>query len=252
MLTTTRKKALIPIREYYFSDHPAKSAPLELVTFFIQAKTPIHGFRPFTSRIIQLQQGTSQLAQALSKSTRYKIKRAERNGVSPVYDRSPDPSALRKFKAFFDAFARGKGIAHCSLSKLESLARQNALFISHALNPNGSPIVAHAYVVDQSIGRARLLYSASHFRSMGDTQQRNGIGMANRLLHWSDILFCKNEGLATYDLGGVSPNSQDPEKRAIARFKLEFGGTELTEFTGCISKSPLMQRLISTLQRSVA
>lgn len=247
MLTNTRTKALIPIKEYYFSERPEDTTHIEFVSIFIQAKQPLRGFRPFHSRILSLDRSTAIIERGLSRSTLYKIRRAERNGVMAYFNSDLRDPKLKEFKTFFDEFSKIKGLAPCNLSKLRGLARQNALIISYATNTEGMKLVGHAYVVDHELGRARLLYSASHFRQLQTPAERNAIGMANRLLHWQDILHCKHKGLIYYDLGGVATTSPDPQKRSIARFKSEFGGTDLVEFNGYRFGIPLIPQFFSTL-----
>lgn len=249
MLTNTRTKALIPIKEYYFSDRLEDPTHREFVSIYIQAKQPLQGFRPFHSRILSLDKSTTILERGLSKSTLYKIRRAERSGVIAYFERDLGDPKLREFKTFFDEFSKIKGIAPCNASKLRGLARQHALIISYATTAQGTKLVGHAYIVDHALGRARLLYSASHFRQVQTSAERNAIGMANRLLHWQDILHCKNKGLVHYDLGGVATNSSDPQKRSIARFKSEFGGTDLVEFNGYRFGIPFISQIFSTLGR---
>jgi lipid II:glycine glycyltransferase (peptidoglycan interpeptide bridge formation enzyme) len=79
--------------------------------------------------------------------------------------------------------------------------------------------------------RARLFYSASHFRKSEDSELRNLIGRANRLLHWEDIRFFKEMGLSCYDFGGWYGGREDVEKLAINQFKESFGGEKQREYT---------------------
>jgi lipid II:glycine glycyltransferase (peptidoglycan interpeptide bridge formation enzyme) len=107
----------------------------------------------------------------------------------------------------------------------------------------------HAYVVDSELERVRLLYSASHFRTSANSEERNAIGRANRLLHWHEIETLGRAGYTTYDLGGIPINDTDPEKNAIARFKSEFGGTHLIEFNGIVCRNALLRNGLSFLRR---
>lgn len=250
MLTISRKKALIPIKEYYFSEDPACRSESELLTVFIQAKKPLKGFIPFISHLINLSDERDTLHHSMSKSTRYKIKRAERNRIEPHYDPNPTPDTIAQFKEFYDRFAQTKDLSPCNTSKMSTLGNNNALLLSYAVEPSGTKLVGHAYIVDQNLGRIRLLYSASHFRNILSTTERNAIGMANRFLHWQDILYCKTSGYNTYDLGGVALASSDLQKKAIGRFKAEFGGTPTTEFNGYTSNNYLLKRLLPTLTRN--
>jgi lipid II:glycine glycyltransferase (peptidoglycan interpeptide bridge formation enzyme) len=63
-------------------------------------------------------------------------------------------------------------------------------------------------------------------------------GRANRLLHWEDILYFKNQGYEIYDLGGITLDESNKEGQAIAKFKRCFGGTLIKEYKSWIPVSP--------------
>lgn len=82
-------------------------------------------------------------------------------------------------------------------------------------------MVIHFYLVDDSISRARLMWSARDLES--DTSR------FNKLLHWKDLLHLKNSlKMKTYDFGGLGMNKE--EVAGIDRFKMHFGGTVVTEY----------------------
>jgi lipid II:glycine glycyltransferase (peptidoglycan interpeptide bridge formation enzyme) len=55
-------------------------------------------------------------------------------------------------------------------------------------------------------------------------------GRANRLLHWEDIRYFKNQGFSTYDFGGITADINDKEKQAINKLKECFGGVKTKEY----------------------
>jgi lipid II:glycine glycyltransferase (peptidoglycan interpeptide bridge formation enzyme) len=81
------------------------------------------------------------------------------------------------------------------------------------------------------------MQSASLFREADEVSYRNMIGRANRLLHWEDILYFKDQGYEIYDLGGVTLNQSNKEGQAIARFKECFGGSLVKEYKSWIPVS---------------
>jgi hypothetical protein len=125
----------------------------------------------------------------------------------------------------------------------------SALLLSSVSDADGSQLSAHAYVKDSSLGRVRLLYSASHFRGMSDSGDRNKIGRANRLLHWHEIRTLKDLGFRLYDLGGIPLDSSDQAKNDIARFKLEFGGEMLIEYNGVLPANAVGKLLLPLARR---
>jgi hypothetical protein len=105
------------------------------------------------------------------------------------------------------------------------------------MSVGGQPLVMHAYLQDKTIGRVALWKSASHFRTLEGAegqQQRNLIGRANRLLHFSDMKHLRNDGFEIYDLGGYAPDTDDLALKRINDFKDSFGG-ELVEESNYLS-----------------
>ena len=202
------------------------------VSFFVQARSPHNGFAPFKTHIIDLEKPVDALFSNISSNGRYKIKRAEREGVLPVISVSPSSNDVTAFADFFDEFARQKSLAVANRAKLTALAEAQSLIVSSASDQSREVLVMHAYVHDREIRRVRLLYSASHFRGSTDSALRNAIGRANRLLHWYEIEGLRSRGYLLYDLGGIPMDDSDAQKNAIARFKREFGGREVVEFNG--------------------
>ena len=113
------------------------------------------------------------------------------------------------------------------------------------LDKGGHAVCAHAYVRDQHLARVRLLYSASHYRELSDSSDRNMIGRANRFLHWYEMTSFKQLGVERYDWGGIPIDDSDAAKNAIARFKLEFGGEQLIEYNGFVGTSLLGKALVA-------
>jgi hypothetical protein len=159
----------------------------------------------------------------LGKSTRYKVRRAmTRDGVTAETFASPTPDVLRSFADYYDEFARSKSLRPIFRPRLDAMTRQRMLVLSRVGRAAQPPLAWHAYAA--AGGHALLLYSASLFREVAESADRNMIGRANRYLHWHDILWCKAAGYRAYDLGGFDADEQDPDTRRINEFKRGFGG----------------------------
>ncbi len=250
MISITRKKFGIPINDVFFAEDPNDCAGRGAIQFFVQSHSPQPNFTPFKTQVIDLTASTEEISKALSKNTRYKINRAEREGLTPRLTATPSTSEAALYADFYDTFAKQKQLPSCNRAKLLSLAESNFLILSSVSDLDGSLLAAHAHVKDESAGRVRLLHSASHFRGELDSGERNKIGRANRLLHWFEILSLKNAGFRLYDLGGIPKDDSDPEKSAIARFKLEFGGTPLVEYNGFVPRTNLGKILVPFARRN--
>lgn len=249
MISITRKKFGVPINDVFFAGDPHDCAGQGAIQFFVQSRSHHPNFTPFKTQAIDLTAPTEDLSQSVSKSTRYKINRAEREGLTPRLTTTPSVSEASLYADFYDTFARQKGLPPCNRAKLLSLANAQSLLLSSISDVDGSLLAAHAHVKDDAVGRVRLLHSASHFRGERDSGERNKIGRANRLLHWFEILSLKNAGYRLYDLGGIPKDDSDPEKNAIARFKLEFGGAPLIEYNGFVPTTRLGKLLVPFTRR---
>lgn len=245
MIRVTRKKYGVRITDIFFADSVTNLNDDSAVCFFVQAHASHPSLKPFRTSVIDLSKPLDHLSARLSKNTRYKISRAEREGIIPRLVESPSEQEALLFAQYYDTFASQKGLPKTNIAKLQALCRATSLILSSSSDGDGNLLVAHAYIKDASLGRARLLYSASQFRSLDDSSDRNKIGRANRLLHWYEILTLKQMGYRLYDLGGLSDDSNDRDKKDIARFKLEFGGDAITEYTGLVPRTYFGRALLS-------
>jgi hypothetical protein len=140
---------------------------------------------------------------------------------------NPTRNHIAEFGEFYNGFARSKNLRGCNIPKMLALNDVNSLAITSAYAESGELLCYHAYIVDGY--RARLLYSASHYRNMPDSAHRSLIGRANRYLHWRDISFFKKQYYSIYDFGGLSLN-EEAELKSIDEFKMGFGGQVVMEY----------------------
>ena len=245
MIAIPRTKYGLHFHDVFFSDDPLAAREQFSLAHFSQAALPLAGLEPCATKVVNLRVDEGPLFTALSSNTRYKIRRAEREGIIPRLISKPTPNDLDTFCTFYDTFATQKQRGASNRPKVRALTERDALILSFADTHDGATVAAHAYVADSQILRTRLLYSASHFRGTDDSETRNCIGRANRFLHWHEIEQFKQLGYESYDLGGIPLDESDPEKNAIARFKSEFGGHHIIEFNGYRSSLPFVRHAIT-------
>jgi len=174
----------------------------------------------FYTKIIDLTTSKETFEAGFDQNTTYEIRRAIKDGVITVME-----TGLRRFIEFYNSFAETK---HLKKLTKEFYKYQSALVITKAMY-NGQDVVMHAYLRDNTLKRIRLLHSASLFRNESDKQSRAVIGRANRLLHFKDMCFFKQQGFETYDLGGYAYQTSDESLARINQFKDSFGGTLVCE-----------------------
>ena len=217
--------------EVWFDEEPDAPLPDILICRQRSQPWPRAKCEDFHTLLLDLTLDEDTLFNAFGKDNRYKIRRAatKDGGVSAFLDQPSE--ALDDFCAFYDLFAAAKGVGRVYRAWLDEAARDGKLILTHAAQ--GEHCVGihvwHAYVV--SGGRARLLYSASQFRTQDKVMQAM-IGRLNRWLHWQDILEFKHRGLRLYDFGGLFSDESSAVAAGINRFKEEFGGVRSLNYDG--------------------
>jgi lipid II:glycine glycyltransferase (peptidoglycan interpeptide bridge formation enzyme) len=170
---------------------------------------------------------------SISKNTRYEIKRAA--GRDNIIIKTLDSKKAKQgFYDFYNRFALTKNRAPIGLAETDSLIENN-LFTIRAASLDDDIIVYHTYITANN--RARLAQSASLFRESDNNDYRALVGRANRLLHWEDMQYFKQNSFEIYDWGGVSMDPRDREKQDINKFKEAFGGTLVKEYKSQIPVS---------------
>jgi hypothetical protein len=134
--------------------------------------------------------------------------------------------SLEEFSAFYDEFARQKGLWPAERHWLARAAAADQLTLSCA-SREGERLVWHAHV--RAGITAHLMYSASCFRDK-DNDYRSLVGRANRWLHWRDMLYFREAGVKSYDWGGMFADESAPERAGINHFKRTFGGLPVQSY----------------------
>ncbi len=217
------RKFLVRIADFFF-DEPATPPKGVDVVRYLQTSRPVPGSKPvsFHTVLVDLRKDAHSLLASCRNNTRYEIVRAsERDNLQCCWWREVDSITLKRFCDFFDRSAAIKRQPRVSRGRLRTLARAGVLDLSVARS-DSQDLVWHAHLCCGE--RARLLESASLFRSRDDPEYRKLAGRANRYLHWRDMLRFQADGVLVYDFGGWTPSATDPEIVGINRFKEGFGG----------------------------
>lgn len=93
------------------------------------------------------------------------------------------------------------------------------------------------FIGDGEYLRAWVLASA---RLEGEGRMREVIGAANRLVIWDALVWAKENGYKTFDLGGISPNHPNIGWSNVAVFKEGFGGERRMSYYYRKIYSPLL------------
>ena len=213
-----RKRYGISQLEVWFDETPV-AAKVDIIHHRQALQRYSHGWsEEFYTLVQPLTEDVAQIFARIQKRTQTDIRRGDReclNFMTP----QPQKNAIQDFCDFYNDFAVAKKRPLISPEGLELLAEAGMLKLT-AARKDGNVLVWHSYVFTER--RARLLHSASHFRT-SDHSLKNAVGRANKWLHWQDISHFKELGLVKYDFGGWYEGSDDLEKLQINRFKESFG-----------------------------
>jgi hypothetical protein len=217
------RKAHLKVAEILFDGTCANIVDADVVRHNLRA-APVRGSHCVKCYTLwlNLQDDPKHLFAKMSHTTRYEIRRAQREGLRYEFTSAPTMTDAERFFDFYDSFARSKNLKPSIIRRrVLGFLSQGVLDLSRVSSPDGRGLVWHAYVRNGQY--ACLLYSASLFRCENNNMATY-IGRANRLHHWSDMLRFRDEGFAIYDLGGWYPGTEDQALLRINRFKESFGG----------------------------
>jgi len=224
MVEILKHRGPISIRTYWFADSLQAMGIFRFNNYQqCRIKTGCFGYvrKPFYTILIDLKSNVNDILAAFDQSTRYEIRRAEKDGTTfGIVENICD------FTNYYNTFASTKGLPILATDDL-LLYRNNFMATKAVLNEN--TLVMHAYVRDDVTRRVRLLHSASLFRNAQNTSMKAEIGRANRYLHYKDIMLFKEQGFELYDLGGYTKDADDQSLLNINKFKEGFGGYVVEE-----------------------
>jgi lipid II:glycine glycyltransferase (peptidoglycan interpeptide bridge formation enzyme) len=194
----------------------------------------------FTTLLIDLSLNEDVLWKSLRKSTRGDIKAAAASLPHEIefFHTDPDSHCFD----FLTHFCSQKSLPVPNRSSFKKQLHSGIISCCHL---DGEIDVLHFHLLDRECSRARLLWSA---RALED-KARNRTIRLNKLLHWNELLYFKNQlRMLTYDWGGVALT--DEALRGVDEFKKGFGGTLVTEWN--VSwRSPWYSPLHTRIKQSV-
>lgn len=184
--------------------------------------------------LIHLRKTEKELRKEMNRTTRYQINKGAREELKLTYIHTPTKGEIADFATFFNPFAIEKGIDQCRVDKLQALREKNMLLFTYISNKEGKILAAHAYVSLRK--RVKMFYSCS-IRLRDRDISGLSVSIANRYMHWQNILYFKKQGFYVYDFMGLAmdPNKQGGE--SLNRFKRGFGGEEKYEYQSFIPQT---------------
>ena len=193
--------------------------------------------------VLDLRRGPDRLYRDLITNARIRIHKAEklgkRIGIRRYVEGADNDRLIDDFVSLYHQAIGGRNETMFPISR--QLAR--SYFPTADLTVvdlDGKPICGHLNLLDREAGISRLEYSAS--RRFDDPETRRLAGILNVYLHWYEILKYCEEGLASYDFGGIGGADDNV---GVNRFKLQFGGAIIREHNYILAGMPSLWRAVS-------
>ena len=191
---------------------------------------------------IDLRRKLDELFKELITNARIRVHKAEKLGDRVTirrYAGGPDPDNLvDDFVTLYNAFVNSKTGKSFPISS--DLVKS---YFPHAdlilMDLDAKSICGHLNLVDRDAGISRLGFSGS--RRFDDQPTARLAGILNVYLHWYEIQKYREEGLHTYDFGGIGGVDDNV---GVNRFKLQFGGTIVREHNYLLAGMPTLWRAV--------
>jgi hypothetical protein len=217
MLSFRRKAGMLTIvHKYYCAEIDARDALRLSVYYQARVEKKPFGFmsRPFYTILNVLDIPEEEILKGFTSTVRNEVRRSERENVQcGLMDN------LDEFERFQNDFATAKGTYVADRGLIEGY--KDSLVITCA-KLDGRMLAAHAYLCDREARIVRLLLASRIW--LTERIDANLIGRANKLLHFKDMMYFKENGCVVYDFGGFAKNTKDKQRQGINTFKQSFGG----------------------------
>jgi len=233
MQVIDKKMFMFNVKEVHFSKNPFDIEGCDFLIFpYCKNNVEAKGFvryKKLTS-IIDLTQNLDTIWERFDKkSTRYSIKRAERENVIIKINHEYDQFfhifknflIKKRLNSFFEIFGVG-------IISLNTIKKNGTLFVA---DYNGETLGGILFLEDDF--NIEMWVSASK-RLEIENKRHQLIGCANRLILWEAIKYAKEKGIKEFDFGGLFQDNEvamDPIKKGINSFKLSFGGEVVPGFS---------------------
>ncbi len=252
MITISKKlKGIIPytvlvwptesvVREIVENLPPTHAARIESAKTELQTgRCLVDHYLTFTLAI-DLRRDLEQIDKDLITNARIRIHKAQKLGdrvtVRRCRELAGNEDLIEEFVQLYSNSIAGKATFAFPMSKAEiSSYFPNAELI--LMDLDGQAICGHLNLLDKEAGVSRMLWSAS--RRFEDHATARLAGILNVYLHWYEIEKYREEGLQTYDLGGIGVLGDNV---GVNRFKLQFGGTIVREHNYLMAGMPKLWR----------
>ncbi len=221
MIVFKKKFLFFSVTEVWFGYYGTFIEKIGLCAFMHvkgSSKSKISGVKNISYTVEnELENTEEDILNSFSKTIKVEINQAKKIGVNTYFSNN-----INEFITFYNDFAKNRNIDLISERRLNEMKPN--LKLSFAIFENNI-LAAHSYLEDKELGIVRLMHAATaRFSDQGDKQLA---GRANKLLHYTDMVAFKKDGIKIYDFGGYAEGTNDKGLQGINKFKLSFGGSKV-------------------------
>ena len=141
-------------------------------------------FRAKHTLLVDLTLDEEALQRAFDADLRWRLRRAEKDGLVHKRLDAADPQARDWFCAFHMPWAAEKGLQPVHRERLDRMAEAGHLGLSSIATAEGETLICSAYYIDGR--RVRGLYRPSCLDHAGDSRRRQLMARASRRISWVD------------------------------------------------------------------
>lgn len=209
------------------------------INYYIQCQDNVEGkLEPFYTLLVNLNHDKNKIWEAIQPGTKSEIASFVKNqSYEHRVQTNLSKTELLKFIKLFNQFAKHKNIRRAEKERLIAYHKHQILAISW-IRQNNTFICINFYRLTRE--RATNLHSFHLKHALPAHYSQSHFGRAHRALHWLDIVTFKEAGVACYDFCGWYHGHEDKALLNINRFKEQFTGHKVKEFSGVIYKNKFL------------
>ncbi|MBC7641058.1 MAG: hypothetical protein H7174_01770 [Flavobacterium sp.] len=213
----TRKFPFLERQEIWFydnSNHKLKGNNLFVHALVLPENPDAINIHEVYTTSVDLLQPIENIKANLKTKLRGYINKGERTEFEHKILDVSKPEIQKNIFKEYNHFANQKNISLLKKNTLTAYYNSENMIATQVWFDN-KPLITHVYLHDKS--RTSLMYSY-HLQNL-DVYDGQFRSLANRYLHWLDLIYFKSKDFKTYDLGGISKNPNP-----LSDFKKSFGG----------------------------
>lgn len=187
---------------------------------------------------LSLKQKEEDLLKGTSEEHQSILKQALLQNFELMVNENPSDLDLKDFQRFYNGFAKRNKLTRLDnkqLKTLKLLRDKEGIILTKLLNTEGEELCYQLYIVNGQVAMSQYMAVTA----MKQEEMEEEIEYANYYLLWKNILMFRRRGYAIYDMGYLTGDEK------LSEFKLGFGGEKVDVYSGYLTSSSMIGKLIN-------